>query len=187
MAPAHGPGAVPVPRHCREGVGAVGDRPYFPMFVDLSETAVLVVGAGKIAARRVRTLLDFAGGVTVVAPRVSGELEELAARGAVTLRRRPYQEGDLEGAGLVLAASDDPELNARIAAACRARGVPVNVSSDRTLCDFYFPGVARSGSVVVGVTAGGTDHKAARRVTEDVRRMLAEEGRDPDAVSGNGK
>ena len=152
----------------------MGDKPYFPVFVDLSETRVLVVGAGKIAARRVQTLLDFAGGVTVVAPEVCEALEQLAAAGAVTLRRRAFEEADLAGAGMVLAATSDAELNACVAEACRARGIPVNVGSDKALCDFYFPGVARRGSVVVGVTASGTDHAEAKRITDAVRRLLGE-------------
>lgn len=150
-------------------------KPYFPLFVDLSETDVLVVGAGRIALRRVKTLLDFAGRVTVVAPAVCDELEALAAAGGIALRRRAFEERDLEGAGLVLAATNDAALNARIARLARTRGIPVNVGSDKSLCDFYFPGVARRGSVVVGVTASGTDHAASRRVTQAVRRLLEEE------------
>ena len=153
----------------------MAEKPYFPLFVDLSATRVLVVGAGKIAARRVQTLLDFAGSVTVVAPAVCEALEQLAAAGAVTLRRRAFEEADLDGAGMVLAATDDAALNAHVAALCRARGIPVNVGSDKALCDFYFPGVARRGSVVVGVTASGTDHAEAKRVTAAVRKVLEEE------------
>ena len=152
----------------------MADRPFFPMFVDLSATAVLVVGAGKIAARRVVTLLDFAGSVTVVAPEVCEALEGLAAAGAVALRRRGFEDTDLDGAGMVLAATGDAALDARVAALCRARAIPVNVGSDKALCDFYFPGVARRGGVVVGVTASGVDHAEAKRVTDAARRLLEE-------------
>ena len=143
-------------------------KPYFPMFVDLSDKRALVVGAGRIAARRVRTLAVFCGDITVVAPEIAPGLEGPG----VTLHKRPFQPSDLEGMDLVLAATDDPTLNADIAAACRARGVPVNVSSDQNLCDFFFPGVAVSGPVVAGVTASGTDHALARRATEAVREAL---------------
>ena len=147
-------------------------KPFFPVFIDLSGTRVLVAGAGRIALRRVRALLDFAGGITVVAPEACPELEALAGEGRITLCRRRFAESDLDGAGMVLAATDDSACNARIAEAARAKQIPVNVSSDKTLCDFYFPGVARRDSVVVGVTASGTDHAAARKVTEAIRRML---------------
>ena len=147
-------------------------KPYFPMFVDLSHRRALVVGAGKIAARRVKTLAVFCSDITVVAPEICPEIEETG----VTLVRRAYLPADLEGADLVLAATDDHALNADIAAACRARGVPVNVSSDQNLCDFFFPGVAVSGAVVAGVTGSGTDHALARRATEVVREALGRVG-----------
>ncbi len=153
----------------------MGDKPYFPIFIDLSETDVLVVGAGKIALRRVRTLLDFAGRVTVVAPAVCGELDALASSGGIMLLRRPFEESDLDGRGMALAATDDAALNAAIVRAARARGIPVNAASDQSLCDFFFPGVARRGSVVIGVTASGTDHAAAKRVTDAARKLLEEE------------
>jgi len=153
----------------------MNERPYFPVFIDLSETAVLVVGAGPIAARRVKTLLDFAGSVTVVAPAVCPELEALAGSEALSVRRRVFAPSDLDGAGMVLAATDDSALNAEIARSCRERGIPVNVASDRTLCDFYFPGVVRRGDIVAGVTASGRDHAAAKRATRAVREALEKE------------
>lgn len=145
-------------------------RPYFPMFVDLSQRRALVVGAGHIAARRARVLTDFCGDITVVAPRVDPALEGLG----LNIRRRPFEAADLEGMDIVIAATDDAALNADIARRCRELGIPVNVVSDRSLCDFYFPGVALRGDVAVGVTASGADHRLARRVTMEVRRAIEE-------------
>lgn len=143
-------------------------KPFFPMFVDLNDKRALVVGAGKIAARRVRTLLMFCDDVTVVAPEIAPELEAMGA----ALVRRAFEAGDLEGMDIVLACTDDGALNAEIVKLCRARGIPVNASSDHSLCDFYFPGVALRGDVVAGVTASGRDHHLARRATEAAQRAL---------------
>jgi len=151
----------------------MADYPYFPMFVDLSNRRVLVVGAGRIAARRVRVMSQFTPNVTVVAPDVSPEVEALA--GGLAIVRREFRPSDLDGADIVLAATDDAEMNATICDDCRLRGIPVNVSSDRTLCDFYFPGIVREGNVVVGVTASGEDHAGARHVTEQIRNVLNKE------------
>ena len=148
---------------------------FFPMFVDLSMKRALVVGAGRIAARRAGVLMDFCGEVVVVGPKVHPDLESLAGSGRVTLHRRAFEPGDLEGAGLVVAATNDAALNAHIAEMCRARGVPVNVASDRALCDFYFPGVVIDGEAVIGVTAGGGDHRRAKALTDLVRRCVAED------------
>lgn len=149
----------------------MADYPYFPMFVDLSAKRAVVVGAGRIAARRVGALARFCGDITVIAPEVRPEIEAMPG---IAVRRRPYRPEDLDGAELVLAATGDAALNAGIAAACHARGIPVNVSSDRGACDFYFPGVIVDGDVAVGVTASGRDHARARAVTEAIRQCLSD-------------
>lgn len=149
----------------------MAEYPWFPMFVDLSEKRVLVVGGGTVASRRAGTLARFCGNVAVVAPRVAPGIASLPG---VRVEERPFDPGDLDGADIVVAATDDPALNADIARRCRERGVPVNTASDRALCDFYFPGVAVDGSLVVGVTASGQDHRRAAQVTRRVREMLGE-------------
>ena len=153
----------------------MAEYPRFPMFVDLSAKHVVVVGAGKIAARRVAVLAQFTPRITVIAPKVHADIEALAAEGRVCLVRRAYDMTDISGADIVLAATDDAELNATICDDCRLRDIPVNVSSDRTLCDFYFPGIVREGNLVVGVTAGGEDHTRARHVTGQIRNVLSKE------------
>ena len=151
------------------------EYPFFPMFVDLSRRRALSVGGGRIAARRVSALVQFCPSITVVAPSIHPEIEALADGGRVRIVRRSYREADLEGMDIVLACTDDGALNAAIAAVCRARGIPVNVASDRTQCDFLFPGIARRDGLVVGVTAGGGDHRLARRATEALRDYLTHE------------
>jgi siroheme synthase-like protein len=151
------------------------DHPWFPIFIDLSDKNVLVVGAGTIAGRRAATLTRFCRHVEVIAPGIGAAVQAEADAGRLTLRRRPYEPGDLEGRDMVLAATDDPALNAAIVQACRARGIPVNASSDRTLCDFYFPGVVVDGDVTVGITAGGRDHRRAAEVTRQIREALRKE------------
>ena len=149
-------------------------RPYFPLFVDISEKRALIVGAGAVAARRAAVLARFCGRITVVAPAAQPEVEALASAGALTLICRAYDPADLDDADLVLACTDDSALNARIAETCRERGIWVNVSSDKALCDFYFPGIAVAGDLVAGVTACGTDHRRAREATRRIQECLKE-------------
>ena len=150
----------------------MAEYPRFPMFVDLSTKHVVVVGAGRIAARRVAVLSQFTPHITVIAPEVHSDIEALAVAGRLRLIRKSYEMADINGADIVLAATDRADLNARICDDCRLRDIPVNASSDRTLCDFYFPGIVREDNVVVGVTASGEDHACARRVTEQIRNAL---------------
>lgn len=150
----------------------MGGHAFFPLFVDLEGRRVVVAGAGKVAARRVSRLAAFGAEIIVVAPEVHPEIERLAGEGAVKVVRRGCEASDFDGAALALIATDDAGLNAKLAAACRARGVPVNVASDRTLCDFHFPGIARKGNLVVGVHAGGEDHRGAKAAVEGLRAWL---------------
>ena len=152
----------------------MSEKLFFPLFVDLSDKCILVVGAGKIAARRVKTILPFAGKVKVVAIEVAAEIVGLAASsdGRLVIEQRAFDVSDLDGAGLVLAITNDKELNAQIGTLCREKQIPVNVSHEKSLCDFYFPGVVQKDDVVIGVTASGKDHSLARSVTEKIREFM---------------
>ena len=152
------------------------DKKYFPLFLDLSNKDILFVGGGAIASRRIHALEPFADRITVVAPEADGSILELTEAGEVSWIMREFEEEDLEGRDIVFAATNDKELNADIAVACRERGITVNVSSDKDLCDFYFPGIVQQGETVIGVSASGKDHKKARRVRERIQEVLTEEG-----------
>ena len=148
------------------------EYPYFPIFINLSEKKVVVIGAGNIAKRRIQVLSEFTRHLTVVAPVVHPDVEGLAKSGAIQLLRKKYEAEDIYGAALVLAATNDRKVNHEIYEICKKQGIPVNVCDDREKCDFYFPGIVRKDEVVVGVTASGKDHGRARRVTEVVRAAL---------------
>ncbi|MDO5344432.1 MAG: bifunctional precorrin-2 dehydrogenase/sirohydrochlorin ferrochelatase [Lachnospiraceae bacterium] len=147
-------------------------KPYFPMFVDLSDQKVIVVGAGTIAKRRIRTLIEFTDHLTVIAPEVNKELLDLEKAGRLSILRKKYEREDIYDAAVVIAATNDTKTNNDIYSACKCLGIRVNVCSDKNKCDFYFPGIARKDHVVVGVTASGKDHKLARTVVERIREIL---------------
>lgn len=145
---------------------------YFPLFVDLSEKNVLFIGGGTVNARRVRTILDFAGRVTVVAPDAHDYIIALAQHEMITYHKKRFSEDDLDDADIVIVSTGHQGTDVRIAGMCRRRNILVNVASDETLCDFYFPGIARRDPLVVGVSASGEDHKMAAQATEYFRRLL---------------
>lgn len=148
------------------------ERPYFPIFIDISEKQILIIGGGRIALRRVKTLLGFTDKIRVIAPRVTEEIEKYAEEGWIRWIRDEYCSEYLEGADIVLAATDDPVCNELVAADCRKRGILVNVSHAQELCDFYFPAIVKEDQIVVGITSSGTDHKKVRRVREVIEDTL---------------
>lgn len=151
---------------------AAEKKPYFPMFVDLAEKKVVVVGAGTIAKRRIRSLIEFTNHLYVIAPEVNKELLDLEKDGKLTILKKKYDQKDLYGADLVIAATSDHKVNEDIFSVCKCMGITVNVCSDKTKCDFYFPGIVRKDHVVAGVTASGTNHKLAKKAVERIRTAL---------------
>ena len=144
---------------------------YFPFFVDLSGQRGLIVGGGTVALRKAEKLLPYGPELTVVAPEPVPALTALP----VTLERRRFREADLEGAGFVIAATDDREENHRISALCQGRKIPVNVVDDKEACSFLFPALVRRGNLSVGVSTGGSSPTAAIWLKEQIEGLLPEQ------------
>lgn len=142
------------------------------MFVDLSEKKIFVIGAGTIAKRRIRALSQFTDHVTVIAPEINPELRAMEEAGQIQIVKKQFENEDLCGADLVIAATSNHRINEEIYRLCKERQIPVNVCSDKKQCDFFFPGLAIKDDVVVGVTANGTNHKKAKTITEKIREIL---------------
>ena len=151
---------------------------YFPMFMDLSEKNVLFVGAGHVNSGRIKTMLDFVGSITVVSPEPDASVKALDDEGRIILRRRRFDERDLDGMDIVITSTGHAGTDVRIAGMCRRRGIMVNAASDKTLCDFYFPGIARKDPLVVGVTASGEDHSLAAKASAYFRKLLGDKRDD---------
>ncbi len=144
----------------------------FPLFVELEGRPCLVLGGGAVAERKVEGLLAAGAVVTVVSPALSPGLATLASGGRITHVARPYAEGDLAGAALAFAATDDGAVNADVAREGRARGVWVNAADDPAHCDAILPAVVRRGAVTVAVSTGGASPALARAVRERIEAAL---------------
>ena len=151
------------------------EKKYFPMFVDLTDKKVVVAGAGTIAKRRIRAMLEFTERLTVIAPEVNPELRTLEEQGKLTVLRKAYEREDLYDSALVIAATNDKKTNEDIYAACKCLGIPVNVCNDRDKCDFYFPGIATCGNTVIGVSTNGREMRRQQALAEQIEQMLEQE------------
>jgi len=147
------------------------NKGFFPMFVDISSKKIVVVGAGRVALRRIKTLLLFAKDILVIAPDICEEILEMADMKLIKLRQKPYDNGDLQDAWIVLAATDSPVVNHEIFCFCRSRGILINVASDRNKCDFHFPGIVRKDEVVIGIHAGGYNHRKVKEIREELEEL----------------
>src|SRR3989454_10943418 len=122
---------------------------FYPAFLDLRGRRAVVIGGGAIAEQKVVGLLDAGARVTVISPGVSRRLEDLEAAGTVTIERRPYRPGDLAGAFLAIAATDDRGANRAGWAEAETRGVLLHAGDDLPHCRFIAPAIHRQGGVAV--------------------------------------
>ena len=143
-----------------EGEGVV----LYPIFLDLDGKRCVVVGGGEVANRKARKLLQARAKVVVISPNVKSELASMAAE----VRRRPYEEGDLEGAFLAFAATDHREVNAAVAGEAQKRGIPVNVADKPAEGDFALPSTLRRGQLQVAVSTGGASPTLAQRIRQEL-------------------
>lgn len=142
----------------------------YPVVLDGAAIDAVIVGGGAVAARKARALLAAGAQVRVVAPELSPAVRALARDHArCTLVERPYAPGDLDGATLVIAATDQREVNARVAAEARRAGRLVNVADDPGAGNCVTVAAHRAGDLVIGVTTGGVPAAAAR-----IRDAIAE-------------
>ena len=145
---------------------------YLPIFLDLGGRRCLLVGGGEVAARKADLLLQAGAEVHAVAPTLVASMQSLVDNGRIAHRDGVFEDSDLDGAQLVIAASDDRSVNARIAALADARGVPVNVVDDPALCRFIMPAIVDRSPVLAAVSTGGTSPVLARLIRGRLEALI---------------
>lgn len=146
--------------------------PYFPVFMNLEGKNVLVVGGGKVAARKVRALLSAQARVIVTARALGEELGALNDQGAIHWQMGEFQPEQVEGCWLVFAATDDKDLNQVVYETCERSGLPVNVVDNHELCRFISPAVVNRNPVQIAVSTGGTSPMLARAIRAWIEKLL---------------
>ena len=142
------------------------------MFVNLKGKRILVLGGGKVAARKVKKLAPFGGRITVVAPQAQPELEAMPG---VEIRRHGFRPADLwPRPAMVIAATDDRQVNARASRLCRRFRIPVNVADNGPESSFLFPALVNQGNFSAGISTGGASPTAAVYFKERLEELVPE-------------
>lgn len=141
---------------------------HYPIFLDLRDRPVLVVGAGTVALRKVRGLLEARACVTVVAPQWESEFESLPVR----LVRRRFRTPDISGATLVFAATNDRATNHRIGLAAARRGIFANLADSAAECDFIVPARIERGDVQIAIATGGRNPRLSAELRQKLEAIL---------------
>jgi precorrin-2 dehydrogenase/sirohydrochlorin ferrochelatase len=144
----------------------------FPIFLKLQGRPCVVVGAGTIATPKITSLLRAGGKVTVVTPEAHAEIENRARANELVWHGRNFEAADLDGAFLVVAATNLQSVNHAVAEAARSRNVLCNSVDDPPDCDFFYPSVVRRGDLQIAISTAGKSPALSQQLREEIDTML---------------
>jgi siroheme synthase-like protein len=147
----------------------------YPIFAIIEDKPCLVVGGGAVGERKVLDLMTAGARVTVVSRTLTPELAALAERGEIKYLPDDFTEAQVEGMTLVMAATDDRKVNARVSAAAQARSIWVNVADDPEYCTFIVPAQVRRGELTLAISTGGASPALARQLRQEFQQHLGPE------------
>jgi precorrin-2 dehydrogenase / sirohydrochlorin ferrochelatase len=148
---------------------------YYPISLNLSGRACVIVGGGEVAERKVKRLLDCGANVSVISETLTAGLEQLKEAGEIRHIASAYAEPVLDGAFLVFGTTDDADVNETVCRDARQRGILVNIADDPNRCDFILPSFFEQGDLQIAVSTGGNSPALARRVRMDVESLYGPE------------
>jgi siroheme synthase-like protein len=150
------------------------ETPFYIACLRLSGRRCLVVGGGDVGLEKVEGLLACDADVTLVAPAAHPELEALAREGSITWFEREYQRDDLDGKLIVIAATDDTDVNIRVFDDAEARAMLVNVVDVPPLCSFILPAIVRTGPLAIAISTAGASPALAKRMKREISALFGD-------------
>ncbi len=148
---------------------------YYPAYLDLRERPCVVIGGGGVAERKTLALLEAGAVVTIISPALTPKLHELSDSGKITYIQKQYEEKDLSGEFLVIAATDSAEVNTLVASACRKKHVLVNVAVPPEEGSFIVPSVVERGDLLISISTSGASPALARKIRQDIEQRYGAE------------
>jgi siroheme synthase-like protein len=150
-------------------------RPYYPAILDIAGRNAVVVGAGKVGEGKIAGLLNADAKVKVVAATATDRVRDWAREGRIQLDERPYESSDLDGAFLVIAATQHNDTNVRVFEDAEARQMLCNVVDVTHMCNFILPSIVRHGDLAIAVSTGGASPAMARRIRISLGQCYGDE------------
>ena len=142
--------------------------PYYPAFLDVRDRLCVIIGGGQIAEGKIASLLECGAQIKMISPEVTAEVQGMADAGIMRLEKREYRTGDLEGAFVAIAATDDNSVNLAIVKEAQKWNVLLNVVDVTHLCTFIAPSVVKKGDVTVAISTSGLSPALARKLREEL-------------------
>ncbi len=148
---------------------------YYPVFLDLRERPCVIVGGGQVAERKTLSLIEAGADVTIISPLLSPKLQELSSSGKISCREKKFEDGDIQGAYLVIAATDSIELNRAIAKLCRKMHVLVNAAAPPEESTFIVPSVVDRGELLIAISSGGSSPALSKKIRRELEGLYGPE------------
>ncbi len=148
---------------------------YFPINVELSNRPCTVIGGGRVALRKVKSLLACDATVTLISPAATPELEMLATQGLLTWHQRGYRAGDLTGSFLVIAATDDETVQEQVHQEAEQNNQLLNVADVPKWCNFILPATLRQGDLAISISTAGKSPVLAKRLRQELEKSFGPE------------
>ena len=146
---------------------------YFPMFVNLKDQLCLVVGGGMVAYRKVKVLLDFEARVVVVGENICDKIYEIAKKSnQLELQKKCFEDADCDNMFMVIAATDDKELNHHIVGICNSKGIMVNAVDQKEDCSFIFSSYIKEKNLIAAFSSGGNSPVLAQYLKSQEKEIL---------------
>ena len=145
---------------------------FFPMYMDMQNLKVLVVGGGYIATEKLEKLVDFTKEITVITIAVEDEAKKLITLHGLTLNQRTYVTGDIDGFDIVIVATDTVELHKEIYEESRGSRILVNSVDNTDYCDFIFPSYVQKGDLTIAFSTGGTSPAFAKHIRRHFEKII---------------
>lgn len=149
-------------------------KKHFPLFICAYNKKVLIVGGGKIATRRLKTLLNFDFNIVVVSKTITNEIEKICCDNNILFIKDSYNINYIENCFMVLACTNDAVCQKQIVDDCKNNNIFVNSCSDKNDCDFFFPSIHTSNYTTVGIVGNGDDHHRTKQVANKIKGVLDE-------------
>lgn len=151
---------------------------YYPIHLDIKGKQCLVVGGGPVGTRKAITLLNCGAVVTVISPRATETLNELAEAGSITFQKRSYRATDLKNVFLVIGATDDETLNHRISTDADSQNILCNIADRPAACNFILPSIVHRGDLVITISTSGKSPALAKKLRKNLERQFGDEYAD---------
>lgn len=148
---------------------------YYPINLVLKNKKCVVIGAGNVAERKVRRLLECGALVSVISPAITPGLKNTVKTGKIIFKNRKFDFKDLDGAYLVIAATTDRDINYAVSSYCRKNNILINVVDSPKECGFILPSIIRKGALTISISTDGISPALSKKIRQDLEKMFGGE------------